>query len=272
MRLYFILFTLLFFMMLVSCTNNSKNKSVEVESMPQDNIAGSEEFKSERKSRYSLGLEAMEPYLDRTHSVDELLTTSYPLSELMDYFFCGEPPEKVWDYPSLSISSELRFEDGLAIDNSQYARVEEINIRFPLECTRIIAEGEEYGEFYTVYKVAEGGRFYLFWTMFDEKVGMVACSGIYIPRLLKYKIFDSIVPGKSTFGDVVSIDPSTELVCFPGSGLHSGTRLQDGTYLVLRYDRQQSVETIEDYIVIEKSHSINPGGWFIGIILEEDLP
>lgn len=271
--LYLILCAFTVLMMLSSCASDNQSVSTETEFLPgntADTSTSKEEIEATREYRFSLKYEAMKPYLDETHSPDALLTTSYPLTELMDYFFYAEPQKDAFDYLDIPISSELRFEDGSAY-NSEYAKLEEINARFPLECTRL-SEGEGIRrEFYTVYQITEGGRFYLFWIMTDTQ-SMVAYSGIYIPKMLPYEAFDSIIPGKSTFGDVVSLDPSTELDFFSGGGLRSATRLQDGTYLTLYYDIEQQVETIKDYIILERSRSVEPCGWLLCMIREEDLP
>lgn len=200
---------------------------------------------------------------DDSKSLANLLTRTYKLQELKDFF--GEIP------PNESSVYEMDDHEILTINN--------VNNKFPIECLR--REG------YSVYKVSEGGYYYVFWLKFielkdpnqviapnqtldDANVGYAA----HISSLKNASDFDSIKEGINTAEDVSKIDPAFELFFLFSHGTYSYSLLEDGSIMSIFYENPNNLKSRKDLVVKRKavvskeeaSHS------YLSQILPKDLP
>lgn len=93
--------------------------------------------------------------------------------------------------------------------------------------------------YYTVYKVNEGGFFYVFWSLLDDTNDdnptdksfndAQVYFAAYLKSLRKADGFDSIKAGISTAWDVSEIDQAIELSFLFSSGVRSFSLLEDGS-------------------------------------------
>lgn len=134
--------------------------------------------------------------ITNTESSDTLCTTEYSISELRDFtdkhsvtkiYFLGEPKRKMCTFS-------------------------ELNERFPIQCTRIQKK------MYSVYKVKEGGKFFVCWAYNSTKGDLVIKETFYINSLKTRSDFLYLKLGKSSYEDVCKIDPENEL-CITTSGI-----------------------------------------------------
>ncbi|MDR1735813.1 MAG: hypothetical protein LBR85_02955 [Oscillospiraceae bacterium] len=195
-----------------------------------------------------------------TESLSSILTKSYSLGELRDLL--GEVPPTE-NYPS---------------ENPRVLRFRQINQKMPVECFRQIDDKGRY----SVYKVSEGGYFYVFWNIAyshtsdidfifeDYVVGFTAY--LPFPVRLEAKDFDSIAIGLSTAEDVSLIDSAFEL-CFLMSGhLPSYSLLDDGSVMKICYDFKK-LESRSDLVVISKEVvSKDDTVSKLALVLSKDLP
>ena len=205
--------------------------------------------------------------------LDELLTASYSIDELTNYF--GTVNEN--EFALQDVESSI-----------VYRTFWEVNETFPVECFR---KG-----IYTVYKVQEGGYFYVFWSQ-QTKYNQFTEEGIpirpytdprkpedfsvyftaYLPDLnvLKTKSdFDSIICGVSTAEDVFAIDANMELCFLYDHGIFSYSLLKDGYVMEIKYYNPQNgadnrSELIVNELAISKKNEING---CLQYVLKKDLP
>lgn len=197
--------------------------------------------------------------IDNSASIDELVDCEYELKDLYEYF--GVIP-----YNENVIYS-------VAYESKSMA---DVNKKFSIECIR--GEGLS---LYTVYRVKEGGYFYVFWTCptnlssgaDEESVNVIYTA--YIPALKEEKDFSAIINGESTAEDVANIDPSLELNFAVSSGVCSFTLLRDGKIMKIEYTAGDNVKSREDLVVKEKAVFANDklkSSSYLASIHQEDLP
>ena len=205
---------------------------------------------------------------DNSSSLAEVLTIEYELKELTDYF--GYPPifEKLWYKSSDYLSA-----------SPNRMTISDVNERFPIECLR-----EEY---YTVYKVKEGGYFYVFWDITSDPNACESSSlsveesdaAVYFTAYLasapqrKESDFNIIKENKSTADDVAAIDPAMEINFLLSSRTASYSLLGNGKVMEVCYTWNEIPKSRSDLIVIKKeviSNNIAPSR--LASIREPDLP
>lgn len=180
--------------------------------------------------------------VDNNTPLCDLLTTEYELSDL--YHFFGE-----------NICEGDRI---ISLNNPESLPAprtwNEVNHYFPIQCLRYNSNVH-----YSIYKVKNGGYFYVFWNVpilnppymqsfYDTTTCTITTrTSIYIDQLPTIFSFRSIVKGQSTAKDIEKIDPCMELD-FLSSSVKSYSRLQSGKILVVYYD-YQVLETKDDLIV-----------------------
>ena len=197
---------------------------------------------------------------DDSISLSQLITKEYPLQELTDFFGEISSNETCAMNPSESTPA-LTFEA--------------VNREFPIECLR--KNG------YSVYKVAEGGYFYVFWVKefnpFPNQENSATNPTVapyftaYISSLRSADDFDSIREGSSTAADVAKIDPAFELVFLLSSNTASYSLLNDGSVMEICYYDGQGFSSRSDLIVKSKQpieKALCPAK--LATILESDLP
>lgn len=180
---------------------------------------------------------------DDSITLSETVTNEYSLSELTAFF--GE----------VSQNEAMAFEDS----NSVNLTISKVNEKFPIECLR--KNG------YSVYKVKDGGYFYVFLAKSFDPLSDSGSSDdavyftAYLTDLKKESDFDSIKPGKSTAEDVAEIDPAFELIFLLSSKTPSYSLLEDGTVMEICYTFDDSCSSRRDLLVKSKK-----------VITKEDCP
>ena len=186
------------------------------------------------------------------NSIYKELTAEYSIEELKSFF------------NDHSINEDFE-------DNKQLLLFSEVDRKYPVEILR--------DKKYTVYKVEQGGFFYVFWIdSFSDKVDgseseLCVYFTAYFTSDRTMDLFAAISPGLSTAEDVKEIDASLELSFLRSSGIYSYSFLDDNTILQIEYDAGEEIKGDEDLIVKDIStipRKTAPS--VIGTILSEDLP
>ena len=155
---------------------------------------------------------------------------AYPLDVLQEYFPYSSAVENQWD--------------GVITDLAEYNYFDVMK-DLPGGVLRQYAYGEADICRYTVYKVAEGGYFFVFWDAIRINAKtqqrlpweeMWSANMLYVPQLKSRSDFDALEVGVSTGADVTDIDPSGQFVLASGKGSLSWHLLDDGSYLEILYD------------------------------------
>ena len=161
------------------------------------------------------------------------LTTSYKLSELR-FFFEGS---------NLNESVEFK-------TNTKMLKYTDVNERFPIQVLRTRG--------YSVYRVEEGGLFYVFWvspvstnaTFSEEELTVYFTA--YLTSNMSIDHFDRITPGISTAKDVKAIDPYMELSFLISNGIFSYSFINEETLLEIEFVSIDPLDEYGDLIVKEK--------------------
>ena len=204
--------------------------------------------------------------IDNSTPLSSLLKNTYELQELLDYF--GQiPPNENTMYDST--------------DNGEHLLINNVNSRFPVECVR--QNGDL--SYYSVYKVSEGGYFYVFWSRTVDSLraseskqpldNAAAYFTVYISTLRNASDFNSIKPRVSTAEDVAQIDPAFELSFLMSSGPRSFSLLDDYTVLEVRYKHSSNVTSRKDLLVesvsiLQKEAALSAS--YLASISLDDLP
>lgn len=171
--------------------------------------------------------------VDDTTPLESCLTKEYDLVELELFFNGTNSNENLVFNPE---ATPLTF-----------SRVDQ---KFPVEIIR--------GGGYSVYKVRQGGFFYVFWVspLVSGQTKTVGEPQVYFSAYLASSVspskFDSIKPWESTAKDVKQIDPSVELSFVYSSAIYSFSYIDDGSVLVIEYAYQDGINDYDDLIVKEK--------------------
>lgn len=177
--------------------------------------------------------------IDNISPLDELLTYEYELKILKDFF-----------------GNMLDLEND-EISNAQsiiHHTWKEVNSKFPVQCVRY-----HNNVHYSVYKVKEGGYYYVFWMVpiikpveiaTPEQEGDIKIiSSIYLDNLVSVSAFKSVAKHHATARDVLEIDPHMELV-WVSSTVSSYSLLTDGRVVVIDYFYDK-LDTLKDLIVVD---------------------
>lgn len=157
--------------------------------------------------------------VDNDTPLDRLLTREYGLDEISEFFGIKTYKETDFYYPYIL--------------NSEEYTMDMVNERFPIECLR---GGETYTNmgvgFYTVYKIKEGGYFYLIWYMSNP---IKAIEGYYIKELAPAEEIHNLKMYGNTYEDVLKIAPDSTTFC-DGGFLYSITPLDNDMTVVTYYE------------------------------------
>ena len=171
--------------------------------------------------------------MDDIKTLESNLTKEYDLNELISFFKGSNANESIGFGSTVSA---LRFS--------------EVNYRYPVEILRTGG--------YSVYRVSQGGYFYVFWikpfatgTSQSNSEPSVYFSA-YLTSDISPDLFDSLTPGISTAEDVQRIDPSFELSFLNSNGIFSYSYINDETILQIEYAYQENIDGYDDLIVKEK--------------------
>lgn len=166
-------------------------------------------------------------YIDNDVST-EIMKNSYKLSKLNEYFEC------YYSYKGFNKDFE-----------SKTLEISEINNAYPLEIIRI-----NKNIIYTLYKVNEGGLFYVFFTLTDEDE-IVIKDCVYIDELKMIDDFNTLENEHSTIDDVINISTATELKLNLSRGIFSYTLLKNNEILEIEY-KEVDYLGIKTLLVIDK--------------------
>lgn len=172
---------------------------------------------------------------DDSKPLSTIITKEYSLQELRSFFGEAAPNE-------LNVFGKNNNETDLTINS--------VNERFPIECLR--KNG------YSVYKVSDGGYFYVFWDKsFDplhnsKSDNATVYFTAHISSLKKAGDFDSLQEGLSTAEDVAKIDPAFELTFLLSSKTPSYSLLDDGTIMEICYSYNDGIESRSNLIMENK--------------------
>ena len=168
--------------------------------------------------------------MDDIKTLESNLTKEYDLNELRSFFKGSNANESIGFGSTVSA---LRFS--------------EVNYRYPVEILRTGG--------YSVYRVSQGGYFYVFWikpfatgTSQSNSEPSVYFSA-YLTSDISPDLFDSLTPGISTAEDVQRIDPSFELSFLNSNGIFSYSYINDETILQIEYAYQENIDGYDDLIV-----------------------
>lgn len=195
-------------------------------------------------------------YYDDSKALSEILTTSYPLKELED-FFAG------------SLYEEDIYKDDVKKGKTLY--ISDVNDKFPIECLRSTG--------CVVYKVTEGGYFYVFFIRIEDfKTNQTIDSTVFFYTYFNSGVikenFDNIIDNVSTVRDVYKVDPSLELITYMSSRVCSCSLLKNNMVMEIDYevrgkdDKGIMVLAVIKKEVIPRSESVGR----ISLILDKDLP
>lgn len=170
--------------------------------------------------------------IDNTTPISELCKNSYALADLYSYFGDVSPNEAL-TFGSLEVHDLLVFN--------------EVDSCFPIECIR------QSGPvcFYSVYRVNEGGYFYLFWgrtanvSQYDPVVSMTT----YIPFLPSRNDYRFVQISIDTGNTIANISTAVEFNFAASSAICSYTLLDDGYILETRYKCATQISSLEDLVI-----------------------
>lgn len=201
--------------------------------------------------------------IDNSKSLEDLLTTEYSLEELEKYF--GK---------NASLGAGIVKE--ASRDLSKSYSWDEVNSKFPVECLRY-----NICTHYSVYKVKEGGFFYVIWMVLDKSTPkeildenelIRAYYSIYIDELAS---IDDFKPLRKllTARDVFERDAQMEIIFGYGfGGARSYNLLDSGEVLVIRYEKtkieQLSDLKVDEYEILPKEVVSSA----LSNIFDKDLP
>lgn len=180
--------------------------------------------------------EPTEAFPVTTEPLEELLTESYTLEQLQEYF------------GPYSTSAENDWA-GIDTDKSRYGYYA-VAAAFPGGCLRSMEhEDPDWTNYYSVFKVTEGGYYYVFWnaiaagldyTGTGELEDRVAGDMLYVTSLKSIEDFAAIEPGVSTATDVAKLDTASEFCFGMGRGIASWHLLNDGSVVEIMYSATDS--------------------------------
>jgi len=207
-------------------------------------------------------------------SVFAELTHMYELNALRDFFTAAH-----LNRPTVDISTEEFLE--------RLTFYEEVNERFPVEVLRV---ADTYVP-YTVYRVAEGGYYYVFWSYafpsaqsdewrenpeaLKKTSRMCVLFSVYVGQPYSKIDYYEIVPGITTMAEVMALDPYIEYVnlsrgAFTCSVLDPSTILQIQYYYAGDDTNEKNfydAMVVKEVTIVKISDSVS----LLGYVLSEDL-
>ena len=202
---------------------------------------------------------------NNTVSLESTLTAAYPISNLQA-FFNNDVCKPLADWEPLHT-------------------IYQVHTTFPIEIVRSVQSFRPMK--YTVYRVQEGGYYYVFWEerSWDDQT-LYPYATFYLNGFCNWDDFTSLVIGKSTMADFYTIDPIAKLEYWPEYEQYSTTSfLTDGLCITVLYTTPKSwdvsnsiadlpqqdflVESIEISSVIAQTESST---LYLNAVLLQDLP
>ena len=201
---------------------------------------------------------SIQGYVINNHrDLGDIIFTSYDIVELDAYF--------------LYVNS-LRYDYTKTEEETpHHYTIDDVNKQFPIECLR--SNGNA---LYSVYKVEQGGYYYVFWSnatsIEDNTVSLIANFVTYISEQKEYEDFSEIVVGVSTANDVKSIDRYFEFVDFMSHSTLSYSLTPKGL-VEIKYDINTDADSLDSYVVssvnvVNRDSTVS----CIAYILDKDIP
>lgn len=196
---------------------------------------------------------------DDSKALSDSLTNAYSLQELRTFF------------SDCSVNEDIGFGKS---DNVTTFTISEVNQQFPIEVLRTNG--------YTVYRVDEGGYFYVFWSESfsadsdaenPERLEPIVYFTAYLSSPMETDAFDVLEDGVSTAQDVYLIDESFELSFLVSNGIYSYSILDDNSIMQIEYISGSEIKDRNDLTV--KGKTVCPRETVqssLASILSEDLP
>ena len=195
---------------------------------------------------------------DNSIALSSVLIKEYNLNNLESYF--GKIPLHEQNYYE-GKSNRLTFYD--------------VNKNFPVECVRQVRKSN----YYSVYKVAEGGYYYVFWNLYLPSAitesSTYVTNTAYVHSLNKESDFNFLKDGLSTAQDVSNIASSFELSFTMSSGIYSFSLLNDGNVMEILYEYTDRIHSRDDLVQKNKkisSKEIAASASYLATIMNQDLP
>ena len=189
----------------------------------------------EREDTSQMGNIFFDEYLmDDSVTLESNLTREYDLNDLKSFF------------EGANVNESSVFESNISA-----LTISKVNDMYPIEILRTSG--------YSVYRVTQGGYFYVFWIKPFDKVASQSSGepsvyfSAYLSSTRHPNLFDSLTPGISTAEDVKRIDPFFELSFLMSSGIFSYSYINDETVLQIEYAYPENIEEYADLIIKEKT-------------------
>ena len=192
-------------------------------------------------------------------------TVAYDLNELRTYFESGHQNESMW---------------GLGGEKPKLTRVA-VRIKYPIEIERTSEDVGETGDrpIYAMYKVSQGGYYYVWWRYSTDSAAGEKDSYVYFSAYLtsdrSFDMFNSIVLGESTLADVKEIDPYTQAYFEFSSHVPSYSYINERIVLKINcMPPMYGGSNDEDYVVVSIEVRLlnDVSGCMYSYILPGDLP
>lgn len=221
--------------------------------------------------------------VDNDTPLEELLHYSYPLDELLSFF--SPFPAYNSGEASLYFYTAWQIEHpNTSADQGQipYYYMDEIIECFPVECFRLNNR-----HYYIVYRVEEGGYFYVFFNpayvmTYDPDPNPRMSTAIYLRKPMKASAFSEVTIGKTTLQEIAEIDPSLEINFWFSRGPSSYSLLSDGRLLEIDYHtkweeyeaflKQPNMDYRKLYYVTDVTVYLQYPNCALGSLLPQDLP
>lgn len=194
--------------------------------------------------------------------LSELLVNSYSIEDLVAYF--GAIPENEYMVYNVSETHML---------------LTEVDMQFPIECMR----QQNDICYYSVYRVTQGGYFYVFWSNIIDmsNTDLLSFSDrptvyftAYLSKLKEKEDFQALIEGVSTAEDVAEIDPAVEISFLASSGIYSYSLLSNREVLVIKYSNNTPIKSRADLVVESMSvvSQDTAASSYLASIQYKDLP
>lgn len=163
---------------------------------------------------------------DNRTNLNEMDLNEYSITDLEDYFKYDFTQEK-------KVFSKEIFP---MVDRYLINLVDR---KFKIQCLR-----KTRYNYYTVYKVKEGGKYFVFWSQGDDGTVYVERT-FYIKGLNANGDFRKIKEKRSSYKDVLNVDTNTDLDLRSSLGRFSYSVLADGRLLKISYVLEQKTIQIQ---------------------------
>lgn len=209
----------------------------------------------ERENKMDMNNVFFDTYvMNDVETLESKLDKAYDINDLEEFFEKNNSNENLFFEKK---TSQLSFS--------------EVNRNYPVEILRTGG--------YSVYRVSQGGYFYVFWVQpfvtdtNNSNDEPVVYFSTYLSSDKDLKVFDFLTPGISTAEDVRLIDPSFELSFFRSNGIYSYSYINDNKMLEIKYEYADNINGYDDLVVKEKrivSRESVPSRF--SVVLSGDLP